>query len=142
MMDSKKSAPKIYPRGKTKKIQPRKYCVEECLPSLIKLGRCDKHQRKLALLYAPDRLINGLSECSMNVLYGRVPLNEKQRNYLRLYKNLLRRAADPKLPVAERRRVFQQRGGALVTTLLSLALPYVIDFAAKKIFKKKEIPSE
>lgn len=115
-----------------------RYFCEECLPSLIKLSRCDRKTRQKALEYAPDRLINALSECAMNLLYRRIPLSAKQKNYLKLYKKNLHQVADPRVSTRQRRRVFQQRGGALVTTLLGLALPYIIEFAKNKIFNKQD----
>lgn len=35
-------------------------------------------------------LVNAISECCLNVLKGNVPLNSKQKNRLRNYKNQLR----------------------------------------------------
>ena len=110
-------------------------CALKSLPLLIKISRCNNHQRRLALRYAPNSFIDALSELCVNLIYHRVPLDEKQKALLNKHKKTLQLCADPRHPVEKRRKVISQRGGALLGTILSLALPTIVELAAKKLYQ-------
>lgn len=106
------------------------------LPVLIKIARSSESQRRLALKYAPNEVIDALSELSLNLHYDRVPLTQRQKVCLARCKKAVKQTADPRESVQDRRRTFSQQGGSLVTTVLSLALPTLIELAAKKFYEK------
>lgn len=70
---------------------------------------------------SPD-LIHSLSECSLNILKGRVKLTPAQKKQLSRYKYNLRALADKRTTVKKRKQILQRGGfiGALLKPVLSV----------------------
>lgn len=78
-------------------------------------------QRKLLMDWAEKADLRALSECTLNVLNGNVPLTPKQRKNLEKFKRSLRILCDIKTSDRIKKREVVQRGGFL-QFLIPLAL--------------------
>ena len=74
--------------------------------------------RKAILQNADPDLIKSICECSYNVLEGNVPLNNKEKNKLKKYKNTLRYLVKKGPSLKQRKkRIIVQKGGFLTALL-------------------------
>jgi len=69
-------------------------------------------------------LVNSISECILNVLNGNVKLSGCNSRKLRKYEALLRKVADKRVPLSNKKKLIVQRGGSLLP-LLSAVLPAI-----------------
>ena len=77
---------------------------------------------RVLLKDASSDLLNSLSECSLNVLKGRVVLTPKQKRSLCRHKSTLRILAKKGTSLAKKRKLLQKGGflGALLGPVLSV----------------------
>ena len=77
---------------------------------------------KAVLKGASPDLIRALSECSLNVLNGRIPLTQNQMQQLRRHKQAIRALANRKTTVKRRKQLLQKGGflGALIKPILGV----------------------
>ena len=77
---------------------------------------------KAVLKGASPDLIRALSECSLNVLNGRIPLTQNQMRQLRRHKQTIRALASRKTSVKRRKQLLQKGGflGALIKPVLGV----------------------
>ena len=75
------------------------------------LAHCSPHQRKLLIKTADKGFIDAICECVVNVIRGNVKLSSTQKRTLAKQKRFLRKLADRKTALKERKRILIQRGG-------------------------------
>jgi len=80
--------------------------------------------RKAIITNCNRELVNNISECILNVLYGNVKLSGCSSRKLRKYKALPRKVADKRVPLSNKKKLIVQRGGFLLP-LLSAVLPAI-----------------
>jgi hypothetical protein len=91
------------------------------IPSALKhrdfltlLGNTKNKKRRNALIeVGTSGEIDGVSECILNILMGRVPLKPNQIRKLRKIKRYLRQLADKKCSLKKRKHILKQKGGFL-----------------------------
>lgn len=89
---------------------------------LIALATAKPQMRRKLLASADPEVINMLAQLAANILYGNVPLNKRQLNRLKRYRNLLRLLRHKQTSVAVKRKQLlrSQHGG-----FLPLILPII-----------------
>jgi len=80
--------------------------------------------RKAITTNSKKELVNSISECILNVLNGNVKLLGCSTRKLRKYKALLRKVAEKRIPLSNKKKLIVQRGGFLLP-LLSAVLPAI-----------------
>jgi len=80
--------------------------------------------RKAIITNCNRELVNSISEWVLNVLNGNVKLSGCSSRKLRKYKALLRKVADRRVPLSNKKKLIIQRGGFLLP-LLSAVLPAI-----------------
>ncbi|MCP4458738.1 MAG: hypothetical protein GY816_12055 [Cytophagales bacterium] len=75
--------------------------------------------RKAILNEVDNDTIRCLCDCSHNVLNGNIALSPKQKKQLTKYRKKLRQLTDIKEPLAFKRKLLVQQGGALPVALLA-----------------------
>jgi len=98
------------------------------LRSLCKCGKKRKHLLKACT----KEHIYALCECAENLLVGRVPLNSKQKTKLKKHKSSMLHLVDKKVGWRKKKKLILQKGGGLLTTILSVALPALIGLFTSK----------
>lgn len=93
-------------------------------PLLEALSKLTKRQQKQFLKSASDDFIHALGEGSLNILKGNVRLNEKQFRQLKRYKKHLQSLANKRIPIYNRRRIVEQKGG-FIGLLASVLVPTI-----------------
>lgn len=85
-------------------------------------------------------LIDALSECSLNIVRGAVPLTAARKNKLRRYKTGLRNLAKKGVSVKKKKAILQKGGfiGALLSAVLPLAFQGIAGAITRKNKKKKK----
>ena len=98
------------------------------------LHRANPVLRKAILAKADPQLIKTICDCSLNVLNGNVKLSEKSRKKLARHKTKLRKLADPKTTLKQKKRVIQQGGflGALLSTVLPVVTSLIGGLVGKR----------
>jgi hypothetical protein len=101
--------------------------------TLKKLHRCGRSQRAHLISRCGPEQIKAICECADNILRGAVPLTTKQKQRLYKHSNLLANFADPKIGWQRKRNFLKtQEGGAILTTILGIAIPALVSYLASK----------
>ena len=81
-----------------------------------------KPQRRKELLKVADPdLVECLSDCCHNIIHGNIPLSGRRKKVLIQKKLLVRKVADKKAPIKNRKRVIvSQRGGGFLSVIPAL----------------------
>lgn len=103
--------------------------VKRNLPVLKALVALKPKDRRAFLCQASEDLILTLSEISLNVLKGNIPLTKKQYTKLSKQKKFIKLFANHKTGVKHKRKVVSQTGGFLLP-LLSIAVPFLSSLIA------------
>lgn len=74
--------------------------------------------QKVLLKSCTEEEINCICECIHNILQGKIPLEEKEKNKLKKYKNLLRQLVR-KTTNKIRKKIIIQKGGSFLPIILS-----------------------
>jgi hypothetical protein len=101
------------------------------LKKLKRSGRSNKVQ----LIGGCDRgQVNALCECVDNVLRGVVKPTTRQKNRLKKHFSTLANLANPKVHWEEKQKYLKsQQGGALMSTVLGIALPALIAYLSSRV---------
>ena len=94
--------------------------LEKCLPLLSHIMELTRKERRRWIMSCDRELIDCLSECSRNILQGKVPLTDDEYEELRRNKETLRRLALKKTSLAKKRKFLQKAG--LVEDILTPVL--------------------
>ena len=90
------------------------------------LSRLPKKERQILLRYIDLKLTRCICECAYNVLKGNVPLDDKQKAYLKKHVTVLRRLARTGDKITEKKKIIQTGGGHFLPTLLIPILTTVL----------------
>ena len=104
--------------------------MHECLPAIEDLGRCKMHKVREHIL-KDGKVVDALSEGSLSVLLGNVPLSTAKYNKLRNYKNELQLLSNKRTARKRKRAVLLQDGGGLITLLASVLIPTLVGLLSK-----------
>lgn len=83
------------------------------LRDLKLIQNCPIPLRKHLLKKLPLRSVKGICECSLNVLKGNIPITPQQKRQLGKYKSTLRKIANKKGTLSNKKKVIIQQGGFL-----------------------------
>ena len=81
--------------------------------------------------HCPKEIIDCVGECCLNIIKGNVKLNSAQK--LRPRKSHLLLISSKKGPVAQKKKIFNQTGGALLSLLLKPLIGPVIGSIGRKM---------
>lgn len=87
------------------------------------LASTNPFQQKALLITATPSQVHSICECIVNVLYGTIPLDSRDRSSLLSHKNALYTLAKPTLPYPEKKKLLVQEGGGVLDQLLPAILP-------------------
>ena len=84
----------------------------------------DPRVRKSIITHSPDALIKTICNAALNVERGEIVLTKKQKEALRKYKSQINKLTSRTIPVAKKRKILNQKGGAfpIIPLILSAAL--------------------
>lgn len=109
--------------------------VLECLPTLNEIARSKSAKKRQQLLKeAKDCIFYAISEISLNVLNGNIPVSKQRKLKLTAHKSKLRRLALKTTPLKERKKIVIQSGGFLASLIIP-AVTILADVLAKKFIK-------
>lgn len=80
--------------------------------------------RQSILRTANNDLIAAIAEIALNILKGKIPLKERQKNILKKWRTCIKKLSDKKYPISRKRRLVSQSGG-FIGPLLSFAIPLI-----------------
>ena len=101
---------------------------EKNLEKIKVLAKCkNKKLRNLLIKNSDKEVICTLCEIIDNILHGNIPLNEKTKNKLKKYKNILRKFIK-KSSLNTKKKILIQKGG-----FLQILIPSVISAVASII---------
>jgi hypothetical protein len=108
-------------------MAPRKSFACKHVDFLKKLKRCGKSHKAQLISGCERGEVNALCECVDNILRGVVKPTTRQKNRLKKHFNVLANLADPKIHWGDKQTYLKtQQGGALLSTVLGIALPTLI----------------
>lgn len=84
---------------------------------------------KQIIANAEPSLIKSISECSLNILKGVIPLTNNQKRKLRRYKNAMRQLIQTKSPNRQKKKALLMRGGfigSILGTIAPILLPALL----------------
>ena len=84
-----------------------------------------KYRQKM-IQHCPKEVIDCVGECCLNIIKGNVKLNSAQKQRLRPRKNHLLLISSKKVPVAQKKKIINQKGNALLGLLLKTLIGPVI----------------
>jgi len=96
--------------------------VKKFLPFLKRIRRMADKARREYVKKCDKQFIDCVSECSVNVIKGNVPLTVRQKSALRRRRNDLRALSRRKTSLKAKRKILQKGGflGSLLPPVLSL----------------------
>jgi hypothetical protein len=106
--------------------------AEKHVNALRALCKCGCKGGKDLINACEKEHIYAICECAENLLIGRVPLTESQKTRLRKHKKAMLHLADTSIGWRKKKKLIQQKGSGLLTTILGVALPALIGLFAKK----------
>ena len=95
-------------------------------PFLRLLTRSSPKRRKRLLQQATKDELTVLFEICLNILKGNIPLNDTAFKKLKRHKGILRTLGSKKVALTHKKKIVNQKGGAIGTvvgTIASLVLP-------------------
>ena len=93
---------------------------------LQRLTQIPGKNRQEMIQHCPKEVIDYVGESCLNVINGNVKLSSAQKQRLRPRKNNLLLISSKKVPVAQKKKIINQKGGALLGLLLKPLIGPVI----------------
>lgn len=87
--------------------------------------------RKSILRTASKDLVSAISEIALNILKGKLPLKERQKNILKKWRKAIKKLSDKACPIHSKKRIVNQSGG-FIGSLLGFAIPLITSLIANK----------
>ena len=103
--------------------------------TLMVLAKAKPALVKKIIKPAKRDLVDALSELSLNLLHGVIPISSQRKAQLSRHKNNLRVLAQKKSSIKKRKEILQK--GGLVGTLLAATLPLAIQGIASAVKARK-----
>ena len=104
------------------------------IPLLKVINTADPKLQKAILKNINGDTLRCICDCCHNLLNGNIHLTPAQRRKLVAHKKLVRTLADIKAPLGQKKRLLQQKGGAIgavLTPLLAVAASLLVDQLTK-----------
>ena len=95
-------------------------------------NHCKKSTRNHIIKASKGPFIKKICECVLNVLNGKVKVNNEQLKKLKPYRNLFRKLLKKRLPIEKKKDLIIQKGGFL-STLLPIILGAIPELISKAI---------
>lgn len=86
---------------------------------VLALSKTPPSYRKKLITYAPRDLINSICECCQNVLKGNVDMSNDQTTQLKRYSKHIRKLANKKVCIKDKKKLLNQKLGIELLSLLS-----------------------
>ena len=112
--------------------------VKQHADILCFLARAKPKLAKMIIAEADPSLLNAISQCSLNILKGVIPLTKRQQLKLRRYKEAMRcvSCSTTTKQNAKRKKALLSRGGFL-SALLSAVVPMLLSSVGGLLFNRK-----
>lgn len=95
---------------------------------LIKaLSRCSSVEKKQLLRTARPELVNAICDCVHNVLQGNVPISSRQKQKLKVKRNILRQLTNRKNKTPKRKRLLIQHGSGILSSILGPVIKIIAE---------------
>jgi len=91
---------------------------------------------KAVLKEAGNPLIKSICNAAINVAQGDVQLSQKQKRLLRSHRKYIQSLIQKGEPVARKRKLLNQKGGALAAVLIPILLSTVLSSIGSALFSK------
>lgn len=85
-----------------------------------------------------DAIVRGISEAAYNVTRGNVPMTSKRRSQLKPLEKYIKQLSRPSVSLKKKKRILNQRGGALLPLLIPPVLSLLSKFAADAILSSRK----
>ena len=92
--------------------------------------------RKKMIQESPKEVIDCVGECCINLIKGNVRLTNAQKNQLRARKQHIRLLSSKQVPLDTKKKIINQKGGALLGLLLKPLIAPIIGSVLGEIVKK------
>ena len=92
--------------------------------------------RKKMIQESPKEVIDCVGECCINLIKGNVRLTNAQKNQLRARKQHIRILSSKQVPLDTKKKIINQKGGALLGLLLKPLIAPIIGSVLGEIIKK------
>ena len=92
--------------------------------------------RKKMIQESPQEVIDCVGECCMNLIKGNVRLTNAQKNQLRVRKQHIRLLSSKQVPLDTKKKIINQKGGALLGLFLKPLIAPIIGSVLGEIIKK------
>ena len=92
--------------------------------------------RKKMIQESPKEVIDCVGECCINLIKGNVRLTNAQKNQLRARKQHIRLLSSKQVPLDTKKKIINQKGGALLGFLLKPLIAPIIGSVLGEIIKK------
>ena len=92
--------------------------------------------RKKMIQESPKEVIDCVGECCINLIKGNVRLTNAQKNQLRARKQHIRLLSSMQVPLDTKKKIINQKGGALLGLLLKPLIAPIIGSVLGEIIKK------
>ena len=83
---------------------------------------CSKDDQKSLVKIAKPQLIHALCDCIVNVVHGRVPINNSQKNKLKKKIKVLKVLTNRKTPTVRKKKLLMQHGAGIFSAILGPVL--------------------
>jgi len=78
--------------------------------------------------------VYAICECSDNILRGKITISPRQKLRLKKHVDTLKNLADTSINWKKKQKYLKsQKGGAILSTILGVALPALISYLASKV---------
>lgn len=81
-------------------------------------------------------IVKHVGEAAFNVLRGNVPLNQRRLKQLDKHRKLLKSLSNKKISLKQKKKILNQKGGAILPLLLPPVLTFLAKVAADKLSRK------
>ena len=100
------------------------------------LTHLSNKRRKKMIQESPKEGIDCVGECCINLIKGNVRLTNAQKNQLRARKQDIRLLSSKQVPLDTKKKIINQKGGALLGLLLKPLIAPIIGSVLGEIIKK------
>ena len=117
-------------------VLPQKCSQKLMFPFLEGLTHLSNKCRKKMIQESPKEVIDCVGECCINLIKGNVRLTNAQKNQLRARKQHIRLLSSKQVPLDTKKKIINQKGGALLGLLLKPLIAPIIGSVLGEIIKK------
>lgn len=111
---------------KKTQLRKRRSLIQKYGSFLEGLSRLPYKCRQKMINDAPKEVIDSVGECCLNIIKGNVHLTKAQKQQLRSRKRHIRLLSSKQVPLAAKKKIINQKGGALLGLLLKPLLGPII----------------